>query len=116
MNLDKILDEIDNKIKNEFIKHMINEFKKTIELILSTLNTVKEPINYELTIKLFIENLIPELDNNFYNDTKRELFKFIKENSNDIFNEEQLNILTDKFLNLYYPYIKQEFINYLNSL
>jgi len=116
MNLDKILDEIDNKIKKEFIEYIMNDFIKSIDLILSTLNTEKNPFNYDLTIKFFKKNFISEIDENYYNNIKTELFNFIKNNSNNLFNDNQLNILTDNFLKLYYPFIKKEFINYINSL
>ena len=116
MNLDKIFDDINNKIKNEFLEYIINDFINSINLILSTLNTVKEPINYKSTIEFFKKNFIPEIDNNYYNNTKTELFNFIKKNYNNIFDDNQLNILTDNFLKVYYPLIKKEFINYINSL
>jgi len=116
MDLDKILDEINNKIKNKFLEYIINDFIKSINLILSTLNTTKEPFNYKLTIEFFKKNFIPEIDNNYYNNTKTELFNFIKKNYNNLFDDNQLNILTENFLKVYYPLIKKEFINYLNSL
>ena len=120
MNEKDIIFEINKKIKNDFLIYINNEFIKTIEIVknreLKNIeNKINNQNNFNYILKLFKHNLILQVDNDFYNDTKKELFNFVKKKSNNIFNDEQLIFITNKFFNFYYPSIKQKFINYINN-
>ena len=120
MNEKDIIFEINKKIKNEFLIYINNEFIKTIEIVKNRElkdieNKINNQDNFNYILKLFKHHLILQVDNYFYNDTKKELLNFVKKNSNNIFNDEQLIFITNKFFNFYYPSIKQKFINYINN-
>jgi len=121
MNAKDIIFDINKKVKNEFLIYIENEFSISFEIIKTTgLKNMKKEINnqmyYEYILTFFKRNLLLEVDKGFYDDTKKELYKFISNNYNNVFEDKQLEFITNKLLNFYYPYIKQIFIKYINSI
>ena len=116
MNINNTFKNIDKQLKNNFIEYINNEFINKIKRIMKKINLNNKNNNYYIKLDLMKKYLISRIDNDYYyKNIKKQLLKFIKKNIKNI-NDKQINYITNNFLEIYYPYIKEQYINYIYSL
>ena len=110
----KIEDDINKQIRDYFIKYINNEFINKIKRFMKKINLDDKNNNYYIKLDLMKKYLISRIDYEYCKNIKKKLLKFIKENNN--VNVKQINYIINNFIEIYYPYIREQYINYIKSL